>query len=172
MLESSPAAHHRRGFPFLPYPIPFTNNFIGHRMDIYVDSPFLQKKFLSRLSYKGHDFSIENVFLFDRESDILSVKEGFIFEFEFKVGESDFRKDLLKKRHSAGRPNYFFYVVSDESIIRGDYLNYAGIYVHKFQKDGQSRFILIKPATQIRDELITKEELYSLLKKLTTRING
>jgi len=126
----------------------------------------MQKKFISFLKRQKHDFYYENVFLFERESDILSVKDWVIHEYEFKVGQADFRKDIKKNRHNDNRkPHYFYYVLSSEDIINGQYLSYAGIYVRKITKDGFSRFVLIKEPEIIRDWDITDSEMYSLLKK-------
>lgn len=113
------------------------------------------------------DFILHNVFLFKRESDVLACKDGTIHEYEFKIGSSDFAKDIKKERHQeGGYPHFFYYVISDVSVIKGEFLSYAGIYLHSTQKDGFSLFKLIKPPTGIRHEEITKRELYSLLKKV------
>lgn len=131
-----------------------------------MDSAFLQKKFLSFLKRNGHDFSYENVNVFGNESDILSLCGGRIHEYEFKVGESDFRKDIKKNRHKGANPHYFYYVVSSRDVIKGKYLDYAGIYVHRFTSDGCSIFKLIKTPTLIRHYPVETEELYTLLKKI------
>lgn len=131
-----------------------------------MDSLFLQQKFQGLLFRSKFDFVFHNVFVFDKESDIFACKDGFIYEYEFKVGKSDFRKDINKKRHlNENIPNYFFYVVSSADIIVGDIIEYAGIYVHSFQKDGLSRFKLLKPASKLTDTPISYSQLYSLLKK-------
>lgn len=134
---------------------------------LVMTSKILQEKFEGHLMRKQKmDFILHNVFLFKRESDVLAVKDGIIHEYEFKIGSADFAKDIKKARHvEGGIPHFFCYVVSDVSVIKGDYLNYAGIYLHSFQKDGFSSFKLIKAPLCIRDEEITKRELYSLLKK-------
>lgn len=132
-----------------------------------MDSQFLQDKFENLLKKKKFDFVFHNKFLFKKESDIIAFKDCYLYEYEFKVGKADFRKDFNKNRHlDGGMPNYFYYVVSDISVINGDYLQYAGIYVHNFQKDGYSSFKLIKEPELIRNETVSKYELYTILKKI------
>jgi len=131
-----------------------------------MNSSFLQKKFLSYLKRNNHEFSFENKNVFGKESDIISFKDWQWFEYELKIGESDFRKDIKKNRHKDGKPHYFHYVVSDVSIIKGDHLPYSGIYVHSFSVDGHSSFKLIKEPELIREAKVTDFELYILLKRL------
>jgi hypothetical protein len=132
-----------------------------------MDSVFFQKKFERFLARSKFDFVFHNVFIYTKESDIFACKDGLVYEYEFKVGVSDFRKDYKKKRHTDGNtPNYFYYVVSSEDIIKGEYLEYAGIYVHSFQKDGHSKFKLIKEAALLSNNKITNQTLYSLIKKI------
>jgi len=59
-----------------------------------MNSKFLQAKFIPYLKRNGFDFAIENVNVFGRESDVLAYKGNESYEFEFKIGESDFRKDI------------------------------------------------------------------------------
>lgn len=115
---------------------------------------------------QGFDFVFQNKFLFERESDIIACKDSLFYEYEFKIGRADFRKDFKKNRHQIGKPHYFNYVVSDLDIINNEYLNYAGIYVHKFQSNGDSMFKEVKKAELIRTDEISKYELYSLLRKI------
>lgn len=137
-----------------------------------IDSKSLQKKFLYKLEKENFDFAFENIFLYKRESDIIAFKDGFIHEFEFKTGESDFRKDIKKGRHNDQMPNYFYYVVSNENIIKGDYIEYAGIYTYKINNEGFVYFKLIKPPNLIRDYDVRKSELYSLLRKIYKKKNA
>lgn len=125
-----------------------------------------QLKFEAFLCRNKFDFIFHNKFLFAKESDIIACKDMELYEYEFKIGESDFRKDIKKERHIDGCPNYFFYVVPDLNIINGDYYDYAGIYLHKFDKRGDSSFKLIKPPEKIRDCFITLDESYKLLTKI------
>jgi len=129
-------------------------------------SDFLQKKFISFLKRNKYDFCFETVNVFGKESDVLAYKGYLSYEFEFKIGESDFRKDIKKERHKSSKPNYFYYVVSDVSIIKGDLLDYAGIYVHKFSSDGQSLFRLVKEPKMVKENYCTEKELYTLLRKV------
>lgn len=129
-------------------------------------SSFLQQKFICFLKRNKFDFCFETVNVFGKESDILAYKNMFSYEFEFKIGESDFRKDIKKCRHKIGKPNYFYYVVSDVSVVQGNYLEYAGIYVHKFSSDGQSLFRLIKEPKMVKEKSCTAQELYTLLRKV------
>lgn len=131
-----------------------------------MNSAFLQKKFISYLKRNRFDFAFENVTLFDKESDVLACKDFKFYEFEFKTGESDFRKDIKKGRHKTSSPNYFYYVVSDISVINGEYLQYAGIYLHKFSSDGQSLFKLIKHPEEIINDECSRFELYYFLRKI------
>lgn len=132
-----------------------------------MDSLFLQQKFEGLLVRSKMDFVFHNVFLYKNESDVLACKDGVAYEYEFKIGKSDFRKDIKKGRHTDGiMPNYFFYVVSSVDIISGEYLDYAGIYVHNFQTDGRSRFKLIKQPTLLNEYTIDEDLLYKLLKKV------
>lgn len=128
-------------------------------------SAFLQEKFLTFLKRRKFDFAIENIFLFSCESDVLGVRDEEIHEFEFKIHPRDFEKDFNKLRHDGSCPNYFYYVISDQSVISGEYHSYAGIYLHSFQKDGFSSFKLIKSPQKIRNTSITRSELYQLLRK-------
>jgi len=134
-----------------------------------MNSKFLQAKFIPYLKRNGFDFAIENVNVFGRESDVLAYKGNESYEFEFKIGESDFRKDIKKGRHVRLKPNFFYYVVPDIAIIKGEHLEYAGIYLHKYSKDGKSIFKLIKEPQKIKYEFCNVYELYSLLRKV---LNG
>lgn len=141
----------------------------------YVTSEFLQRKFEAFLRRRDFDFIFHNKFIFGKiESDIIACKGGLMHEFELKISESDFRRDSKKKRHQHSTPNYFYYVVSDLSIINGDFLKYAGIYYHKFQSDGASMFVEHKKPSFIRASPIENAEMYDLLKKIykTKRKNG
>lgn len=129
-------------------------------------SDYLQKKFISFLKRNKYDFCFETVNVFGKESDILAYKDYVSHEFEFKIGEADFRKDIKKNRHINGSPNFFYYVVSDISVINGDYLDYAGIYLHRFSSDGQSLFRLIKEPKMIKEQSCTHFELYTFLRKI------
>lgn len=128
---------------------------------------FLEQAFIAFLKRKEHDFLFKKKFLFHCESDILFVNKGIIKEFELKVSESDFRADQRKtSRHKLGKPPYFYYVVPDVSVIKGDFRQYAGIVLHKFAKDGCNLFKTIREPSIIRDIAITYEELYTLLRKV------
>lgn len=87
--------------------------------------------------FPDHKYVIYNVFLFDWESDYLSVNENeYVYEFEIKVSLDDFKKDSLKKeKHilleskadAQKMPNKFFYVAPG-GIIPTLYLPpYAGL---------------------------------------------
>lgn len=132
----------------------------------YINSAFLQRKFLARLERDKHDFSFENITLFEKESDIISLKDYVLHEYEVKISESDFRKDKQKKRHQDGKPNFFYFIVPDLNIIKGDYQDYAGIYLHSFSTAGDSLFRLMKEPTRIREDLVNEWELYRLLRKI------
>jgi len=132
----------------------------------------IQKKFVNHLIRRKHDFVIQNIYLFDKESDILSVKDSIIYEYEVKICSSDFAKDIRKGRHKESAPHFFYYIIWDESIINGSYLPYAGFIVCELDKTGFFRFKYIKEAECIREYPLTFNESYSLLKKMFNKLNG
>lgn len=141
----------------------------------YINKPTslqIQDKFQCHLKRKKHEFIIQNIYLFSKESDILSVKNGILYEFEVKTNSSDFEKDIRKKRHQGGMPNYFYYIVDSLLTIKGNYLEYAGFILCKRSKDGFFLFDYIKPADLIRTEKVTYNELYQLLIKNFNKTNG
>lgn len=128
-------------------------------------SKYLQSAFLPFLRRNKFDFAIENIYLLDCESDVLAVKKWKIHEYEFKIGQRDFEKDFKKTRHIHKKPHFFYYVISDLSVISGKYHDYAGIYLHSKSVDGFNLFKLIKEPKELRQSLVTYDELYDLLRK-------
>jgi hypothetical protein len=95
---------------------------------------------------KKHQLIINNIHLYEWESDLLSVTgAGFVHEYEIKRTAADFRADFKKKcKHwwlgneqlndvklnsVISKPNYFWYVACGFEPAREDIPEYAGLIV-------------------------------------------
>lgn len=100
----------------------------------------LSEYFLSQSSKR---FEMENLFVFEWESDYLCVtKSGYVYECEIKISRSDFANDLKHKRKkfellneaAEGKdkdksllPDYFYYVVPEGMISPDEVPAWAGL---------------------------------------------
>ena len=88
---------------------------------------------------KRHKLCIQNVYIYDWESDLLSIdKSDKIYEFEIKCSKWDYLADFKKTdKHEAFRllnditnvPNYFYYACSPDIIneLSENLPEYAGL---------------------------------------------
>lgn len=141
-----------------------------------MNSKYLQTKFIKHLQRKGFHVFLENLYLYKKESDILAIKSGLVYEFEFKIGEADFRKDLSKGRHSSNmeKPNFFFYVVPDFLVfeIQKHLFPEYGLIIAKETKDNFIIFKWVIPAKRLKKTKISNEELTYLLSIFTRKVYG
>ena len=122
------------------------------------------------------EISVSNVFFFGRfgkiESDIIAVsKTGYLIEYEVKISRSDFLADRRKGKwkeyatHYNTAPKSFYYVVP-EGIVKKEELPFFAGLIEFRENEGKYIFTtIVKPKTLNRLKT-TKEQKYSLLKKL------
>ena len=87
--------------------------------------------------FLDHKYVIFNSYLFDWESDYISVNEsGYVYECEIKVTKNDFKKDfnktgkhlLLESKSDVSKlPNKFFYAVPRGLLTSYEIPSYAGL---------------------------------------------
>jgi len=88
----------------------------------------------------GHTCVCENVssLLNAREMDVISVKNGKLYEYEVKISRQDFLADKKKRKHlytgengaliPDWNPNFFSYVCPENLIRPEEVPGYAGLY--------------------------------------------
>lgn len=112
----------------------------------------IQLKLFWDLWQRSHKIVVPNIFLFNWESDMISITpRGYIYEYEIKCSKPDFKADFKKQKHQLlsgggmqydlqGRvnvtnivrksimiPSRFFYVFPPGLIDYADVPQYAGI---------------------------------------------
>jgi hypothetical protein len=140
------------------------------------NSKEMQRKFIGHLLRNHFPVVSEYVYLYKKESDVLSVKENLIYEFEFKINEGDFLRDKYKNRHSSNSqtPNYFYYVIPDylKDVVNEKISSSYGFVVASKSKDGYLYFKWEKLSKQLKEEQITIKELLYISSKLTDVLYG
>lgn len=120
-------------------------------------------------------YEMENLFVFDWESDYLCItKSGYIHEIEIKISRSDFANDFKhkKKKHllletkiegmitKENKPDYFYYAVPEEMISENEIPEYAGlIYVYQYDKDDSGYINIVKSAPRLKQQKTDLERL-------------
>jgi hypothetical protein len=105
------------------------------QQSIEVNAQTIQQALSDR--YADHKYIIFNTFLFDWESDYLSVNESqYIYECEIKITEADFKKDFKKldkhtllesKSDTQKIPNKFYYAAPRGILPSYRVPEYAGL---------------------------------------------
>ena len=152
----------------------------------------IQNALYHALMQKQHRLICPNVYLFDWESDFLSVtKTGFMHEYEIKISRSDFKNDAKKidkhEKLTTGqidvyktrrnwnpdfkevkmmprlRPNCFWYVCPENMIALDELPDHAGLmYVTQPNQYGNSYVTEVKRATKLHKEPITVTQTHKL----------
>ena len=139
----------------------------------------VQKLLFARvLLKKHHNVAIPNTYLYDWESDFISVtKSGYIHEYEIKLTLSDFKADmkkeakhnLISRAYATGRgrvPAYFWYVVTfdiDIAMIP----EYAGLL-----KARNGYLYEIKPAPRMVNEKMNHTQMIDCLRRLSHKLHN
>lgn len=131
------------------------------------------QEILDREYAKRTEYQLENLYVFDWESDyLIKTKAGYWYEFEIKISLSDFKNDKKNKKKKFDLleskdenklcPNYFSYCVPKELTEKvKDFLpSYAGLY------EISEHFypVQIKAPEKINNRKMTDEDL-NLTKK-------
>lgn len=92
-----------------------------------------------RNKFYNHKYQLNNVFIYEWESDFFTVSEsGYVYEIEVKVSKSDFKDDFNKKdKHQLlesnnplqdlKKPNRFYYATPRNLLASSDIPAYAGL---------------------------------------------
>ena len=137
----------------------------------------VQRILFSRALFeKHHDIAIPNTYLYDWESDFISVtRAGYVHEYEIKVTLSDFKADSkkeskhtrLSKSHLCGRgrvPNYFWYVTTfdlDIALVP----EYAGLL-----RTRGGYIYCVKEAPRINGSKITDKQIIDSTRRLSHKL--
>jgi hypothetical protein len=128
------------------------------------------------LKYSGHQYHINNVYLFDGwESDFICFsEEGYLYEIEIKVHRSDFKDDeklkiakhaLLESndnKTSRMKPNRFFYAVPRGLLGTAEVPHYAGLIEID---DRNKAAVVVKDAPYLHKENMLNQDMKDLLLK-------
>ena len=124
----------------------------------------------------SHKAVVRNVYMHWGECDVLSInKNKYLYEFEIKISKSDLKNESKKltkaKKHrliDIGQgPNYFYFVVPEGLIDRGDIVpwpNAGLIYVGQF-----GRVKIVKRAKRIHDREADPNTLIKIAQSLSYR---
>jgi hypothetical protein len=111
---------------------------------VYTERKIQQILRLHFMSPNSMKYRVENLWVYDWESDSLSfTKSGYVYECEIKISRADFFNDKKKERkhqilegtyslkkyekNYPKRPNYFYYVVPEDLIKPEEIPPYAGL---------------------------------------------
>lgn len=135
----------------------------------------IQKVLKSGQFLSQPEYTIENLYVFDWESDILfKTKAGYYYEVEIKISKADFKADFKKKKkHIALKykqyshtldltPNYFYYCVPEELVdsVKDLVPEYAGLLcIEQGARNGWKYVHWIKEAPLLHKEKWTDEQL-------------
>ena len=141
----------------------------------------------SRLFLENHDYLLNNVYIFEWESDLFGVsKSKYAVEVEVKISRSDFLADFKKKKHQmfkearqAGKgqsftniPNRFYFACPHGMIFKDEIPAYAGLI---YCNTSYCNFEVIKPApllhtTKINFDKVLLSKYYHLTLNTRSRI--
>jgi len=134
-----------------------------------VDAQDIQQAIAQR--YADHKYIIFNSYIFDWESDYLSVNEsGYVYECEIKVSLDDFKKDKLKKEKHLllenktdlkKMPNKFYYVTPRGLLPSFKIPVYAGLIEICSTKTGMQADVIKNAPFLHRENLL--DEIKPLL---------
>jgi len=132
------------------------------------------QKLLYRFYFRKHNLLCPNIFLYNWESDFISVtKSGFVNEFEIKSSKQDFLNEQLKIdkfnilnestkiESNLQRPNMFWYVCLDNLLEIKDIPKYAGLI--SFQKDRYWNLNILQKPKKLHKEKITENQKIKIL---------
>lgn len=132
----------------------------------------------------GHEVYVPNVYLFNWESDMISInRSGYVWEYEIKCSRADFKADFKKEsRHHAlelgveidslngpeiaFRPNRFIYVCPEGLIKVEEVPYYCGLM---YVKQNRIRPRMIKKPPILHRDKITHTQTRRLLKSLYSK---
>lgn len=141
-----------------------------------------------------HEMLCPNIFLYNWESDFISVtKAGYVHEYEIKTSKQDFKNDRLHKpekfkileegylltesewekkkygeKRPYSRPSCFWYVCPQDLIVTTDIADYCGLmYVN--DKDRFNTITIIKEPKKVCKDKITPELEHTMLRSLYFR---
>lgn len=104
-----------------------------------------------RLFLENHDYILNNVFMFDWESDLFAIsKTGYSVEIEVKVSRSDFFADFKKRKHE-----YFKRSIEKEKFIitnQKEFDDICYLDIYKIEERSPNRFYFACPEGMIKPE--------------------
>ena len=130
---------------------------------------YIQSKLNFFLSESAQKYNMDNLYIFDWESDkLIKTKSGYLYEFEIKVSRDDFHNDfknkqnkhlILEGKEEERKPNYFYYAVPEGLIDVDEIPSYAGLVYIKEDGYGINGLRIVRTAPKLHGVKYSDEEL-------------